>query len=118
MRLGSQSCPVEPGTLAAQIYGSRVNERHRHRYEVNNAYVPLLEPKGYKVSARTPSENLPEMMELPGHPWFVGCQFHPEFTSTPRDGHPLFSAFINAAVRYRESDGQVERGPAKIKSVA
>ena len=118
MRLGSQSCPVEPGTLAAQIYGSRVNERHRHRYEVNNAYVPLLEPKGYKVSARTPSENLPEMMELPGHPWFVGCQFHPEFTSTPRDGHPLFSAFINAAVRYRESDGQVERGLAKIKSVA
>ncbi len=118
MRLGSQSCPVEPGTLAAQIYGTRVNERHRHRYEVNNAYVPALESKGYKVSARTPSENLPEMMELPGHPWFVGCQFHPEFTSTPREGHPLFSAFIRAAVRYRESDGQVERGPAKIKSVA
>src|SRR3954469_3177086 len=117
MRLGSQSCPVEPGTLAAQIYGSRVNERHRHRYEVNNAYVPLLEAKGYKVSARTPSENLPEMMELPGHPWFVGCQFHPEFTSTPRDGHPLFSAFIDAAVRYRESDSQTAQA-AKIKSVA
>ena len=117
MRLGAQSCPVEPGTLAAHIYGSRVNERHRHRYEVNNAYVPLLEAKGYKVSARTPSENLPEMMELTGHPWFVGCQFHPEFTSTPRDGHPLFSAFINAAVRYRESDSQTERA-AKIKSVA
>ena len=118
MRLGSQSCPVEAGTLAAQIYGARVNERHRHRYEVNNAYVPLLEPKGYKVSARTPSENLPEMMELADHPWFVGCQFHPEFTSTPREGHPLFSAFISAAVRYRESDGRVERGPEKIKSVA
>jgi CTP synthase len=118
MRLGSQSCPVEPGTLAAQIYGIRVNERHRHRFEVNNAYVPLLEPKGYKVSARTPSENLPEMMELTDHPWFVGCQFHPEFTSTPREGHPLFSAFIRAAVRYRESDDQVARGPAKIKSVA
>ena len=117
MRLGAQSCPIEPGTLAAHIYGSRVNERHRHRYEVNNAYVPLLEAKGYKVSARTPSENLPEMMELTGHPWFVGCQFHPEFTSTPRDGHPLFSAFINAAVRYRESDSQTERA-AKIKSVA
>jgi len=117
MRLGSQSCPVEPGTLAAQIYGNRVNERHRHRYEVNNAYVPLLEAKGYKVSARTPSENLPEMMELPGHPWFVGCQFHPEFTSTPRDGHPLFSAFIDAAVRYRESDSQTAQA-AKIKSVA
>ncbi len=118
MRLGSQSCPVDPGTLAAQIYGTRVNERHRHRYEVNNAYVPLLEPKGYKVSAHTPSENLPEMMELTDHPWFVGCQFHPEFTSTPREGHPLFSAFVSAAVRYRESGDQVERGPAKIKSVA
>ena len=118
MRLGAQSCPVEPGTLAAQIYGTRVNERHRHRYEVNNAYVPALESKGYKVSARTPSENLPEMMELPDHPWFVGCQFHPEFTSTPRDGHPLFSAFIRAAVRYRESDDHIAREPAKIKSIA
>ena len=118
MRLGAQSCPVEPGTLAAQIYGTRVNERHRHRYEVNNAYVPGLESKGYKVSARTPSENLPEMMELPGHPWFVGCQFHPEFTSTPRDGHPLFAAFIRAAVRYRESDDHFAREPAKIKSIA
>ena len=118
MRLGSQSCPIESNTLAAQIYGTQVNERHRHRYEVNNAYVPALESKGYKVSARTPSENLPEMMELPDHPWFVGCQFHPEFTSTPRDGHPLFSAFIRAAVRYRESDGQVARGAAKIRSIA
>ena len=63
-----------------------INERHRHRYEVNNIYVPQLEAKGYKVSARTPSENLPEMMELPGHPFFVGVQFHPEFTSTPRAG--------------------------------
>ncbi len=118
MRLGSQSCPIEPGTLAAQIYGTQVNERHRHRYEVNNAYVPALEAKGYKVSARTPSENLPEMMELPDHPWFVGCQFHPEFTSTPRDGHPLFSAFIRAAVRYRESDDHIAREPARIKSIA
>src|SRR3954470_5115931 len=117
MRLGSQSCPVEAGTLAFSIYGAEVNERHRHRYEVNNIYVPQLEAKGYKVSARTPSENLPEMMELSGHPWFVGCQFHPEFTSTPRDGHPLFSAFINAAVRYRESDSQAAQA-AKIKSVA
>jgi CTP synthase len=80
--------------------------------------VPLLEPKGYKVSARTPSENLPEMMELPGHPWFVGCQFHPEFTSTPLNGHPLFSAFIRAAVRYCESDGHIAREPAKITSIA
>src|SRR5919198_42274 len=101
MRLGAQKCPVEPGTLAASIYGAEVNERHRHRYEVNNIYVPPLEAKGYKVSARTPSEHLPEMMELPGHPFFIGVQFHPEFTSTPRDGHPLFKAFVQAALRQR-----------------
>ena len=104
MRLGSQKCPVEPGTLAATVYGADVNERHRHRYEVNNIYVPQLEAKGYKVSARTPSENLPEMMELPGHPFFMGVQFHPEFTSTPRHGHPLFKAFVAAALRHRASD--------------
>ncbi|HEY5636987.1 MAG TPA: CTP synthase [Burkholderiales bacterium] len=101
MRLGAQRCPVEPGSLAAEIYGTEVNERHRHRYEVNNAYVAQLEAKGYRVSARTPSENLPEMMELPGHPWFFGCQFHPEFTSTPRAGHPLFISFVTAALRRR-----------------
>jgi len=102
MRLGAQKCPVEPGTLAAKIYGTEVNERHRHRYEVNNVYVPLLEAGGYKVSSRTASENLPEMMELPGHPFFFGVQFHPEFTSTPRSGHPLFKAFVNAALAYRK----------------
>src|SRR3954469_7421491 len=101
MRLGSQKGPVEPNTMAASIYGAEVNERHRHRYEVNNIYVPQLEAKGYKVSARTPSENLPEMMELPGHPFFMGVQFHPEFTSTPREGHPLFKAFLQAALRQR-----------------
>jgi CTP synthase len=101
MRLGAQKVPVEAGTLAHTIYGPEVNERHRHRYEVNNVYVPQLEAKGYKVSARTPSDHLPEMMELPGHPFFFGVQFHPEFTSTPRGGHPLFKAFINAALRYR-----------------
>jgi CTP synthase len=101
MRLGAQRCPIEAGTLAEKIYGAEVNERHRHRYEVNNVYVPQLEAKGYKVSSRTPSEDLPEMMELPGHPWFVGCQFHPEFTSTPRAGHPLFKSFVAAALRNR-----------------
>ncbi len=101
MRLGSQRVPVESGTLASSIYGSEVNERHRHRYEVNNVYVPQLEAKGYKISARTPSEKLPEMMELPGHAFFFGVQFHPEFTSTPRNGHPLFRAFVNAALKYR-----------------
>jgi CTP synthase len=101
MRLGSQKCPVEKDSLAFSIYGAEVNERHRHRYEVNNVYVPQLEAKGYKVSARTPSEHLPEIMELPGHPFFIGVQFHPEFTSTPRHGHPLFKAFVTAALRHR-----------------
>jgi len=97
MRLGAQKCPVEPGTLAHRIYGEAVNERHRHRYEVNNVYVPQFEAKGMKISARTPTEALPEIMELPGHPFFIGVQFHPEFTSTPRSGHPLFKAFVEAA---------------------
>lgn len=103
MRLGSQRCPIKPNTLAAKIYGTEVNERHRHRYEVNNIYVPKLESAGMIISARTPNEELPEMMELPTgtHPWFFGVQFHPEFTSTPRDGHPLFSAFIKAALNQK-----------------
>jgi CTP synthase len=101
MRLGAQRCPVDANTLAARIYGSEVNERHRHRYEVNNHYVPQLEAKGYRISARTPTEALPEIMELPDHPWFVGVQFHPEFTSTPRLGHPLFTAYIEAALAQR-----------------
>ncbi|MEY2796994.1 MAG: CTP synthase [Burkholderiaceae bacterium] len=100
MRLGSQKCPVKLNTLAHSIYGSEVNERHRHRYEVNNIYAPKLEKAGMVISARTPNEDLPEMMELPKsmHPWFFGVQFHPEFTSTPRAGHPLFLAYIRAAL--------------------
>jgi len=102
MRKGSQKCPVKPDTLASRIYGSEVNERHRHRYEVNNVYVPRLESAGLVISARTPSENLPEIMELPEHPWFMGVQFHPEFTSSPRNGHPLFTGFIRAALAQKE----------------
>ena len=105
MRLGSQRCPVKSGTMAQRIYGDEVNERHRHRYEVNNHYVPTLEKTGLIISARTPSEDLPEMMELPQtmHPWFVGVQFHPEFTSTPRTGHPLFKSYVEAAVKRKEA---------------
>ncbi len=108
MRLGAQRCPVLAGTLAATIYGKEVNERHRHRYEVNNAYVPRLEAAGLVISARTPTENLPEMMELSAsvHPWFVGVQFHPEFTSNPRTGHPLFIAFVKAALARRQGKQQ------------
>src|SRR5262245_7657535 len=115
MRLGAQKCPVEKDTLAFSIYGAEVNERHRHRYEVNNVYLPQLEAKGYKVSAHTPTENLPEMMELPAHPFFVGVQFHPEFTSTPRAGHPLFSAYLVAALKYRAT---VKRPGGSLSVVA
>lgn len=107
MRLGAQRCPVSPGTLASRIYGESVNERHRHRYEVNNHYVAQLESAGLRVSARTPSEELCEIIELPGegrhaHPWFFAVQFHPEFTSTPREGHPLFISYIRAAIEHSE----------------
>ncbi len=107
MRLGAQRCPVTGGTLAAHIYGESVNERHRHRYEVNNHYVGQLESAGLKVSARTPAEALTEIVELPrsgplAHPWFLAVQFHPEFTSTPRQGHPLFISYVRAAIEQAE----------------
>lgn len=103
MRLGKQEVPVKKGTLAYEIYGGMVAERHRHRYEVNNTYVPQFEASGMVISACTQEEHLPEMMELPNHPFFFGVQFHPEFTSTPRFGHPLFEAFVRAALNYRET---------------
>jgi CTP synthase len=106
MRLGAQSCPIEPDTMAYEIYGATVNERHRHRYEVNNHYVEQLKAAGLVVSARTPTEQLCEMIELPKseHPWFVACQFHPEFTSNPRSGHPLFKAYVTAALAHKNKE--------------
>ncbi len=103
MRLGSQQAELLPGTQVQAIYGSdHIAERHRHRYEVNNHYVDRLRAGGLRISGlSTGSERLTEMIELPEHPWFIGCQFHPEFTSTPRTGHPLFKSFIEAAVRFR-----------------
>ncbi|HKC53781.1 MAG TPA: CTP synthase [Burkholderiales bacterium] len=102
MRLGAQSAALEPGSLARKVYGADVvNERHRHRYEVNNQYVQRLKDKGLRVSGLTQGEQLCEMIELPSHPWLIGCQFHPEFTSTPRSGHPLFAAFVEAALQYQ-----------------
>ncbi|MEQ1597979.1 MAG: CTP synthase [Methylotenera sp.] len=103
MRLGAQSCPIVPNTLAASIYGAQVNERHRHRYEVNNHYVEQLKKAGMVISARTTGEDLCEIIELPKvtHPWFVGVQFHPEFTSNPRTGHPLFKAYVEAALAHK-----------------
>jgi len=103
MRLGGQVCYLEKESLAAKLYGKdKIVERHRHRFEVNNTLVSKIEMAGLKVSGRSESDNLVEMIEIPDHPWFIGCQFHPEFTSTPRDGHPLFTAFIQAAKAYRE----------------
>jgi CTP synthase len=99
MRLGEQQCRLEPGSLAREIYGEElIAERHRHRYEVNEHYVPRLEAAGLRVAGRSLPDGLVEMIELPGHPWFVASQFHPEFTSTPREGHPLFLGFVRAAL--------------------
>ena len=107
MRLGSQKAPIKSKTLAYQIYGKTVNERHRHRYEVNNDYVDQLIKAGLVVSARTPLEDLCEIIELPltEHPWFLGCQFHPEFTSNPKEGHPLFISYLKASLKYQHSKG-------------
>jgi CTP synthase len=118
MRLGAQPCEVVPGSLAHRIYGTtQVAERHRHRYEVNNHYLPRLEASGLVVGARAKSAaagELCEMIELPQHPWFFGCQFHPEFTSNPRRGHPLFIAFVGAALAYQRRRDQGEAGAGSV----
>lgn len=107
MRLGGQACVLVKGSLAQQLYNKDVIvERHRHRYEVNNRLLPAIEKAGLKVCGRSEKDNLVELIELPDHPWFIGCQFHPEFTSTPRDGHPLFIAFILAAIQYQQKKNQ------------
>ena len=104
MRLGGQVCKLDAGSLARKVYGAdEITERHRHRYEVNNALLPQLQQAGLKVSGLSATDGLCEMVELPDHPWFIGCQFHPEFTSTPRAGHPLFKAFVEAALTYQQS---------------
>ena len=108
MRLGAQSADVLPGTLAHRIYGDVVSERHRHRYEANANYLERLRAAGLVISAITQREQLTEIIELPqqAHPWFVGVQFHPEFKSTPWDGHPLFNSFIGAALQRRAAEAQ------------
>ena len=104
MRLGGQQCKLAPNSFVARAYGTEIiTERHRHRYEFNNKYMMELEAAGLRIAGRSIDGNLVEIIEIPGHPWFVGCQFHPEFTSTPRDGHPLFNAFLTAALAYQRS---------------
>ncbi len=103
MRLGSQICHIEPNSLVSQMYNKEsIVERHRHRYEVNNNLLPEIVKAGLKVTGLSTDRKLVEIIEIPDHPWFVACQFHPEFTSTPRDGHPLFSSFVKAARTYQQ----------------
>jgi CTP synthase len=114
MRLGAQECKLLPGSLARSVYGKdSVFERHRHRYEFNNRYSDVLEKGGLRFSGRSVDNLLVEMIEIPAHPWFIGCQFHPEFTSTPRDGHPLFASFVRAALAY-----QTAKSPLRKDAVA
>ncbi len=101
MRLGGQKCRLLEGSLARRLYGKdEITERHRHRYEFNNRYREVLESKGLVLSGTSIDGKLVEVVELADHPWFFACQFHPEFTSTPRDGHPLFTGFIEAAIAH------------------
>jgi CTP synthase len=102
MRLGGQQCRLQQNTLAFELYQKDViTERHRHRYEFNSQYLEKLEQAGMRFSGKSIDGRLVEVVEIPGHPWFLACQFHPEFTSTPRKGHPLFSGFVTAAVEHR-----------------
>ncbi|AZM94802.1 MAG: CTP synthase [Gammaproteobacteria bacterium] len=102
MRLGGQVCHLKSGSKAREAYGAdEIVERHRHRFEVNNQFVDELEQAGLVISGKSVDQSLVEVVELADHPWYVACQFHPEFTSTPRDGHPLFSGFVNAALEHK-----------------
>jgi CTP synthase len=120
MRLGAQSSDVKPGTLAHEIYGDVVTERHRHRYEANVNYLDQLGAAGLVISALTQREKLTEIVELPRsvHPWYIGVQFHPEFKSTPWDGHPLFISYIQAALAHQTARNETKPEPIKIKAVA
>ncbi len=120
MRLGGQECLLEPDSVVRRVYDAeRIVERHRHRYEINNHYLPRLREAGLRVSGVSAKDGLCEMVELANHPWFVGCQFHPEFTSTPRNGHPLFKAFVQAAAANARPDQAERTGDAgRLKSIA
>jgi CTP synthase len=119
MRLGGQECLLESDSVVRRIYGQeRISERHRHRYEVNNHYLPRIKTAGLRVSGVSAVNELCEMIELPAHPWFVGCQFHPEFTSTPRNGHPLFKAFIQAALARAKPEAGIAGDTGRLKNIA
>jgi CTP synthase len=113
MRLGGQECQLTQGSLAKELYQSdEITERHRHRYEFNSTYLEKLEATGMRVSGRSLDGELVEIIEIPEHPWFLACQFHPEFTSTPRDGHPLFTGFIKAALKHKKLNTGIVKNAA------
>jgi CTP synthase len=104
MRLGGQQCRLASNSLAHSLYGKDViTERHRHRYEFNNRYIDTLVAAGLRITGKSIDGRLVEVIEIADHPWFLACQFHPEFTSTPRKGHPLFLGFVQAACQYRKN---------------
>jgi len=113
MRLGGQECRLRDGSLARRLYGKEIiTERHRHRYEFNNRYRDIFQKHGMVLSGMSMDETLVEIIEIADHPWFLACQFHPEFTSSPRDGHPLFTGFIEAALRQQQ--GELPQGVVQL----
>jgi CTP synthase len=121
MRLGAYPCRLKEGSLARQIYGGKaeIEERHRHRYEVNQKYMQTLIDNGLVISGLSPDGKFVEMVELPDHPWFLGCQFHPEYKSKPTEPHPLFVSYIGAALKAQSEKGKREatvRTPAPVES--
>jgi CTP synthase len=119
MRLGAWACKLEPGSFAAKAYGKlEISERHRHRYEFNRDYEKILTAAGLRITGRTPDENYVEIVEAPDHPWFLGCQFHPEFKSKPLEPHPLFAAFIGAALDHKKSKSRTTTESHRPQAVA
>jgi CTP synthase len=119
MRLGAWPCKLEPGSFAAKAYGKlEISERHRHRYEFNRDYEKILVAAGLCITGRTPDENYVEIVEAPEHPWFLGCQFHPEFKSRPLEPHPLFAAFIGAALEQKKHKSRAASEPRRTQAVA
>lgn len=118
MRLGAYECVIGEGTRCCEIYGkTSISERHRHRYEFNSEYGPILAEKGLKAGGVSPDGKLVEMVEYAAHPWFIGCQFHPEFKSRPMDPHPLFTSYIRACLEYRSAKREVEEVSGKVRKI-
>src|SRR5712672_2755561 len=119
MRLGAWTCKLTPGSFAHRAYGKlEISERHRHRYEFNRDYEKILTGAGLQITGRTPDENYVEIIEAPDHPWFLGCQFHPEFKSKPLEPHPLFAAFIGASLEHKHNKSRPVAEPARAQAIA